>query len=244
MNELPPQNEVAQEDPFVTETREKLERYFEQEPDPNERVDVILRSLEPFIEKMPEEEASRLAKEIEELRTVTNKEQFVASYMDACSKLFDMRKNDLEEFERLMRDASIRAGEREAASDLVTYEIKHGQVNVHLYDTESLEPYKSVSGVKKALLLRKDFEKALGHFVNLFRQKEHLKNIHGVSYLIAENPKLFESYGFILDPNNLSDDEKRKQFGKTEREVRVANIPREVLLSLYDENGKRKEKTA
>lgn len=244
MNELPPHNEVPEEDPFIADARKKVTKYFDKETDPNERTDAILRSIEPFVEIMPEEEARRVTAQIEHMRTIGDRESFVQAYLDACSGVFAMRHTDPRKFEQLMREAALRSGKREAASDLVNYKIRGDQANIHLYDTNDLEPYKSSKGLQKALLLRRDFEKALGHFVRIFSKNEDLKNIHAVSYLIAENPKLFAEYGFEVDPENLSEEEKLLQFGESKRDVRVANLSRETLLRMYDENGKRKNKTA
>lgn len=244
MSELPPQPESQNEDPFIEDARRKVGKYFDKQTDPDERIGVILRSVEPFVETMPEEKAHDVIAKIRGMRDITDREEFVAKYLDANAEIFGLRHSDPLKFEQLMREAALRSGKREAASDLVNYKIKGDQANIHLYDTNDLEPYKSAKGVQKALLLRRDFEKALGHFVRIFSKNEDLKNIHAVSYLIAENPKLFSEYGFEVNPENLSEEEKLLQFGESKRDVRVANLSRETLLRMYDENGKRKEKTA
>ncbi len=229
---------------LLEDSRKKVIRYFDSQPDAHKRLRTILLSVSPFVEVMDPKDSQAMLEKLSQLENAPDPETFADIYISGTKNLFDLHLRDPRLFERLMREAAIRSGKRDVASDLITYKLEADQVSAHLYDTSLLEPYKSAKGLKKAALLRKDFQKALAHFVKLFEERPELKRIHGVSYLIAENPGLFESYGFVVMSRNLDEAQKREQFGETPRDVRVADLPREILLNMYDESGRKKTKTA
>jgi len=204
--------------------RAQFSSFFDEFSDPNERINVIIKRIEPFFQHidkkiLPEEKADEIKNALLACENISDKQQFLDEIMGALKPTLEIREAHADKFEEAQARAMNESGGFTEINRLLSYGKHKHIIHIHAPAGET---------VGNKISLYRDGMKKLAEIVN---NDPEIKEITATSYLVASHPGLFTRAGFKVE--DVSDEFCQEHFPGEEREIKIAKIDREEFLRRF-----------
>lgn len=204
--------------------RAQFSSFFDEFSDPNERINAIIKRIEPFFQHidkkiLPEEKADEIKNALLACENISDKQQFLDEIMEALKPALEIREAHSDKFEEAQARAMNESGGFTEINRLLSYGKHKHIIHIHAPAGET---------VGNKISLYRDGMKKLAEIVN---NDPEIKEITATSYLVASHPGLFTRAGFKVE--DVSDEFRQEHFAGEEREIKIAKIDREEFLRRF-----------
>ncbi len=204
------------------EATEKIGDIFDNFSTGKERVCNLMSILEPFLKNNDIIEGEAIKKALEGCVTADQKDVFIKGVMDALQPVIDLKSADPGKFEQAQRRVFVKEGGFTSLSEVLSYGQYKDVAHIHLAPAEKY-------GVAKA---RRSMQEGLKKLAKIIVESPEIKTIEAISWIVAKNPKIIESFGF-KNEGQIDEETKALYFDKEKRPVSRAVMTREDFLARY-----------
>jgi hypothetical protein len=205
-------------------TRAEFSNLFDKYSDPKERVDTMLKEIEPLFKHIdkkiiPEDDVKKIKTTLLACESTSEKQQFLDEVMLAMKPFLDLKETNLEEFEEAQALTMNERGGFTEINRLLSYGKDKNIIHFHAPAGKAVD--------NKITLYRSGLRKLAG----IVNDDPEIKEITATSPLVASHPGLFTGAGFKIE--DVSDEFKQEHFAGDERETKKASIDREEFLKRF-----------
>lgn len=187
----------------------------------HDAVSEFLKIIEPFLNSDMIKGKDNLISQLEECRSIQDKDVFIDRIFSAAQPVLEFRDNNPEEFQRLKREGSKNL----PINEVLSY-------NRALYETGGEQIFIHLDPVRFGDVSLNQIKDGLRELAQIIKEDESIKVINANSWITAKQPGLLEKFGFTIG-KVLTDEEREKYFPGEKRQVRESSITREEFLKRY-----------
>ena len=219
--------EIVKENLVEKKLKKFFSEIFEDDSEPDKRLDNIQNRLKLFLEpgdnnQISQEEVFEIVNNIKDICSVDNESEFVARGLVSLKPLFDWQARDPRSFEAKLRENQIAFLKYDVLNEALTYN-QHGD-DIHLH----VSPSETLSLSEKLALIKDGFSRLAKVLVD----NENIKNIVATSWIVAANPGIMEKLGFTID-GEISPEERANWRSVDDKSISRAHISSEDFLKIY-----------
>lgn len=204
--------------------RAQFGRFFDEFSDPNERINAIIKRIEPFFQHidkkiLSEENANNIRNALLACENISDKQQFLDEIMAALRPAIEIREAHADKFEYAQARAMNESGGFTEINRLLSYGKHKHMIHIHAPAGETVD--------NKISLYREGMRK----LAEIVDNDPEIKEITATSYLVASHLGLFTRAGFTVE--DISDEFRQEHFVGEKREIKIAKIDREEFLRRF-----------
>ena len=213
-----------QEEEEFRGAQERIGVIFDKHEDGKKRVEDIISILGPFLGSNLID-GKEIRRSLEECSTIQEREMFVGAIMSSLAPLIELKRNNPRTYEEIEAEVFVKQGGFIKLNRMLSYGYSGEEdefIHIHLAPSRTLGP-------KEKITFTIDGFNKLAKTV---KENEKIKGITASSNIVAEHPETMERLGFIV-LGEIDEKTKQAHFADGDREIHIAAMSREALLSKY-----------
>lgn len=219
-NQFPSQ---AEQEPLDQAFADRLKANLEQEFDTldhDQLATILVERIRRFAEFLdyPLEE---IQETLHQAAQLPSHEEFVAVAYPLFEPLIRGKQRDPQRWQEIAQEAFVQSGKFETINQFIAYEIDGDSIHLHV-------PPNEVTSIKDKLRLIRE---GLAGIARILNDHPEIKYVVGTSWIAAQHQSLVERFGFVIE--EVSEEERRDNFGNDPRGVKLATMSRDEFLKRY-----------
>ncbi|MBU1673449.1 hypothetical protein KJ839_03295 [Patescibacteria group bacterium] len=203
--------------------KNKVGTIFDELDKGDDRIDKLISNIRGLLDS-DLFDGKAIEEDLKRCGSIEDRGEFIVSVEQALEPIIDMRVNNPEVFEKeVSRRAFVEGGNFIPLNEIVSYDMnREGWAYLHLAPARTMGPREALGKI----------DDALKQLAIITKENESFQGIRAASWIVANNPRLLEKFGFIID-GPIEGDEKNRHFPGETRPVSLAHISRKDLIDKY-----------
>jgi hypothetical protein len=207
-----------------------IDSIFTNAKDQDERrknLNKLISKLNPFFNLISEDN-SQIIESIKVCAEIEDKDVFTERILSILEPLIKIETADPKAFEEKRREFFVDDIGSTKLNEILSYEIDNDVIHLHLSPAREFIKEKGIPGFIK------EIRDGFISLAKILEENKEIKDVVGISWIIAKNPTLLEGLGFSVEHGKIPN-ENNPEGG--ERPISIASISREKFLERYHRTG-------